>query len=256
MIRIIYEASEINVFDINKPSNSFAASLTPGDEDNDYMRKAKNLKGEIVYMTPQEYFELCAKYCFSNSSVEKLKAQRRRDKDTIEWMTNQIQTGKKLPLPYVNITGENYAGQEGLHRMYVCGELYGWNNEEFPVLVIDYADKERAIRDKKAEEQNKARDILNKLIENVLSYNYSNEEEVLSELDYEIEELKEERDINITYTQTGSKIILQCGEVTNYINLNEIEYSEREDSNIDLNDIDIDDIDLDDIDIDELLNSL
>ena len=171
-------------------------------------------------------------------------------------MINQIQTGKKLPLPYVNITGENYAGQEGLHRMYVCGELYGWNNEEFPVLVIDYADKERAIRDKKAEEQNKARDILNKLIENVLSYNYSNEEEVLSELDYEIEELKEERDINITYTQTGSKIILQCGEVTNYINLNEIEYSEREDSNIDLNDIDIDDIDLDDIDIDELLKSL
>ena len=39
---------------------------------------------------------------------------------------------RKFPLPYLNIATKQ---QEGRHRMYVAGELFGWDTR-FPVLVV------------------------------------------------------------------------------------------------------------------------
>lgn len=110
-------------------------------EDLAYMRKAKNRNGKIVMMSPKEYFEQCSKYVFhhdTNSSVEDLKRQRRRDTETIEWMEDQLLKGKKFNLCFINYAD---AGQEGLHRMLTLGELYGWD-KKYPVLVITVDDEE------------------------------------------------------------------------------------------------------------------
>lgn len=110
-------------------------------EDLAYMRKAKNRNGEIVMMSPKEYFEQCSEYVFhhdTNSSVEDLKRQRRRDTETIEWMEDQLLKGKKFNLCFINYAD---AGQEGLHRMLTLGELYGWD-KKYPVLVVTVDDEE------------------------------------------------------------------------------------------------------------------
>ena len=107
-----------------------------------YKQKAKNRTGEIVYMSPKEYFELDSKYIHSDSSAEDLKRQRERDTDTIEWMTNELQSGRQLDLPFINFAD---SGQEGLHRMLVVGNLYGWD-KKFPVLIIRAYDQEKEDR--------------------------------------------------------------------------------------------------------------
>ena len=43
-------------------------------------------------------------------------------------------------MPY--ISRSNGAQQEGLHRMYTAGELFGWDDTKYPVLVVDWKDKE------------------------------------------------------------------------------------------------------------------
>jgi len=107
-----------------------------------YKQKAKNRTGEIVYMSPKEYFELDSKYIHPKSSVEDLKRQRERDTDTIEWMTNELQSGRQLNLPFINFADK---GQEGLHRMLVVGNLYGWD-KKFPVLIVRAYDQEKEDR--------------------------------------------------------------------------------------------------------------
>ena len=109
-------------------------------EDLAYMRKAKNRNGEIVMMSPKEYFEQCSKYVFRhhpNATVEALKKQRRRDAETIAWMEDQLLAGKKFNLCFINYAD---AGQEGLHRMLTLGELYGWD-KKYPVLAVTVDDE-------------------------------------------------------------------------------------------------------------------
>lgn len=55
------------------------------------------------------------------------------DKKQIEYLKNIILKYKrKFPLPYLNLAER---GQEGMHRMAVAAELFGWN-EKFPVLIV------------------------------------------------------------------------------------------------------------------------
>lgn len=82
-------------------------------------------------MSPNEYYSLSAKIL--NTTVDNLIADRASDKERIERLKDVIlKDKKKFPMTFIDLAqGE----QEGLHRMYVAGELFGWDTK-FPVLVI------------------------------------------------------------------------------------------------------------------------
>ena len=100
-------------------------------DDPKYYEQRKGYTARIIEMTPEEYFEECAKI-FGNS-VENQKRQTAADKDTLDHLTQVITKYKKrFPIPFINIKDRT---QEGRHRMYVLGELLGWD-KKFPVLII------------------------------------------------------------------------------------------------------------------------
>lgn len=106
-------------------------------------QKNKNRTGDIVYMSPSDYFDLCAEMFRQtsnpNSSVQSLKKQRGEwDKEDVDKYKQMMQNGVKFDMPYISFVD---GSQEGLHRMYCVGELYGWDTE-VPVLVIKPYDKE------------------------------------------------------------------------------------------------------------------
>lgn len=112
----------------------------------EYKQKAKNRTGEIVMMSPNEYYENCRKYAFDGEySVEHLKQSRRYDSALLEKYKKDIQRGVKYFMPYLNVAD---ASQEGLHRMMVMGDLYGWDTK-FPVLVITAYDQDLEEENKK-----------------------------------------------------------------------------------------------------------
>lgn len=106
-------------------------------EDLKYMQNNKNRTGEVVLMSPNEYFSECANKIFNNSSVAKLKSQREYDADLNQQYAEDMKSGDKFPLCYINYAD---SGQEGLHRMMVAGDLYGWDTK-FPVLVVNVYDE-------------------------------------------------------------------------------------------------------------------
>ena len=75
-----------NIFDTAKASNSDAQQLLAGSN---YWRTHRNTYSEIVQMTPMEYFEACAKDCFSEPT-SKLIASRRRDSEILEELKRVI----------------------------------------------------------------------------------------------------------------------------------------------------------------------
>lgn len=103
-----------------------------------YKQKAKNRTGKIVMMSPEQYYKDCSLYGFGHTiPVDKLKAQRRANSSSIDWLKEQLDQGKKFNLPYINYVDH---AQEGLHRMMVLGDKYGWDSE-FPVLVVTAYDQ-------------------------------------------------------------------------------------------------------------------
>lgn len=104
-----------------------------------YMEDAKNRTGKIVYMTPEEYYEACVEYCFPDTTVERLKEERTFDSESLKYHNELLDRGEKFNLCFINKTNN---GQEGLHRMMVVGNRYGWNNTKYPVLIVSYLDEE------------------------------------------------------------------------------------------------------------------
>lgn len=100
-------------------------------EDPEYYREKKGYISKIIGMSPEEYFEVCAE--LFNTSVEAQKRQIAADKGVLDNLTQVIKKYKKrFPIPFINIKDRT---QEGRHRMYVLGELLGWD-KKFPVLII------------------------------------------------------------------------------------------------------------------------
>lgn len=142
----IHAAQEINPFDVHDTDTSFYNNfLKP--EGLKYMQDEKNLTGEIVMMSPNEYFEKCSSSIFrgqQNSSVADLKRQRELShgmdgNQTVKQYEEDMLKGDKFPLCYLDYSDN---GQEGLHRMYAAGEAFGWN-KKFPVLVVKVYDDDR-----------------------------------------------------------------------------------------------------------------
>lgn len=134
-IYIRASASASTVFNTNDTKTSYYNNfLNP--KDLQYMQKSKNRTGEIVMMTPDEYYEACSK--IFKQSVNHLKDSRRYNSATIERYTQDMLDGDVFPLPYVNFADSQ---QEGLHRMMAAGDAFGWN-KKFPVLVVTADDPE------------------------------------------------------------------------------------------------------------------
>lgn len=140
-------------------------------KDPEYYAKKHNLKGEIKMLSPKQYYEICANDIFNNVSVQQLLDSRRYDKsindDLIELITEHK---RRLFLPYINLAERQ---QEGLHRMYVAGEMFGWNHK-FPVLVITFADEARAKQEKEDKLYNEKRNLIRRCVNSVIQYKYSN----------------------------------------------------------------------------------
>ena len=102
-----------------------------------YLQTEKNRTGEIVQMTPREYYEACAKYVF-DMSVDELLNSRKVDEKTIAKYRDDMKNGDTFPLCFINYADKS---QEGLHRMLAAGEEFGWDIK-YPVLVITAVDEE------------------------------------------------------------------------------------------------------------------
>ena len=124
-------------------------------EDLEYRQRSKNRTGEIVMMSPEEYFEECALHAWDHYvSVNSLKQQRRANQDKLDKFKKMMKNGTKFDMCYIDKADH---GQEGLHRMMAAGDLYGWDTK-FPVLVIDVYDQDR---ENARIEKNKAYDFRN-----------------------------------------------------------------------------------------------
>ncbi len=120
-----------NIFDVTKTGMSKYNNFL-NEQDKKYMEESKGLVGEIKQISPKEYFEESAK--IFNSTFEKQKSGIASEKSRINMLKEVIQTKKKqFPMPFLNYAEKS---QEGRHRMYVAGELFGWD-KKFPVLVVN-----------------------------------------------------------------------------------------------------------------------
>lgn len=165
------------------------------ERDSEYMRKSKNRKGELVMMSPNEYYRECAESVFKNSSVASLKAQRNADSGLIRHYQEDMKNGDKFPLCYINYAD---SGQEGLHRMMAAGNVYGWDTK-FPVLLVDVVDK-------RSEELNSIWRYWNDAVYEAEDYTYSSdnwEHEFVEEVEYQMEhKLEKHYDVIIVHKRT------------------------------------------------------
>lgn len=137
-----YRTAPINgkeIFDLHQTGTSYYNDFLTKDG-NEYMKKNKGLKGEIVQMSPNEYFKGCAK--IFRTSVEDQKRVIMNDTQTMQDLEEiASRFGKRFCLPYLNFA---HSGQEGRHRMAYAGEKFGWD-EKFPVLVVTKARADESI---------------------------------------------------------------------------------------------------------------
>lgn len=145
---------------------SMLASCIPGDKDNDYMKERKNMVGKIVQMSPNEYYEECARRF--GTTVDSLKDSRSVDPKYIDELTRVItEKKKKFPMAFIDYTSNG--SQEGLHRMMVAGNLFGWDHK-FPVLIVDWYDKELHHHQEDEIRRRKINDMLDKVVDNVYRF--------------------------------------------------------------------------------------
>ena len=217
------------------------------EKDSEYMRKNKNRVAHIEEMSPTEYFETCVNDVFENTSFDSLVKQRRRDTDSLESLQQILDDGGQFWLPYVNLVDKN---QEGLHRMMVLGDNYGWDTK-FPVLVVESADP-------RIDEINEAWRQFNNAQSKARDYRYSRSslpEDFVEQAQYELERYDEETEYTIVVTeQDDEKFVLSIQgyeddfEVTEwYGNLRLTKPAPQEEMELEEDELDWDDLDEEDL---------
>lgn len=241
-----YKTAPVNgsdVVDLNHTGMSFYDQFIQNNTaDIQYLRDKKNLKGDVVMMSPEEYYQACSEYGFpgSHPSVETLKRQRYMDKNTLNHLKNVLTVyKKKFPMPMLN-KAEN--GQEGLHRMLVIGDMFGWDHK-VPVLVVDWVDKQRAYDEAKRARITKIENKLSRAIDDTLHYSFKNIEEVEDQLQWALDKEFEYSDeietpVKFVLTQDKDKVIVSVGEATVEFDYEDINFTDSNDNE----DFDIDDI--------------
>lgn len=173
------EISGNRIFDERKASNSWSQQFIDNPE---YMRKNENMEMNIVYMSPSEYWSICARDVFNKSMSQLLHQWRTLDKKTLDHLTDVIKIyNRRFPITYINYASHNHPTQEGLHRMIVAGDIFGWNTK-FPVMVIKWVDKQKADQEKKNIRINKVNSYIDRAIDKSLRYNYNNIDDLKDQL--------------------------------------------------------------------------
>ena len=243
-----------NIFD-DKTHVSFYDQILTNPK---YMAEEENLKGHIEMLSPREYYEICATKIFRNSSVESLKRSRAADPRVLDEIKDIIVKYKRqVFLPYLNYAEKN---QEGLHRMLVAAELFGWDHK-FPVLIIEWADEELAQRRAKEKEDNRIRLKIKDAVQKALNYTFDNmkefEEEAKAQVDYTFDFADEKvKSFSIEHNNDETTDVEVNGIVYQFdTELIHIEPREKDDEEILWDDMELDDldIDLDDLDMDEFM---
>ena len=158
------------------------------------MAKEENLKGSVVMMSPKEYYQVCANKIF-NTSVESLKHSRELDSRVNNQIKEIITKYKRqVFMPYLNYAEKT---QEGLHRMLVAAELFGWDHK-FPVLIIEWADEERAQQKAKQKQEEETRKYIRRAVDKALKYTYTELADFEEELKYWIDNEFEYSDEPVT----------------------------------------------------------
>ena len=245
-----YRTSEVdghNIFDEKKGSNSYAQNFI---DNPDYLAKAKNKKMEIVQMTPKEYWEICAEEVFDKPVSQLMHQWRTLDAGTLDHITQVIKTyNKRFPITYIDHTDHK---QDGLHRMIVAGDLYGWDTK-FPVMVIDWVDKELAAKEAEQKHIYKIENYIDRAIKKALRYTYYNlyelKDQLYSELSREFmyEDEFENKSFKLDLLKSDDenefKVVVN-DKYSGTIPESEIHLEVRElDVDDDWDDLDIDDID-------------
>ena len=249
-----YRTSEVdglNIFDLNKASNSDAQQILNGSN---YWKTEKNTYSEIIEMTPYEYFETCARDCF-DEPTEKLIQSRRSDEYTLNHLKEVIQTYKKrFPIAYIDYATHHTPSQEGLHRMMVAGDLFGWDTK-FPVQIIKWVDDTRAKEEKEWKHIREIERYLDRAVDRALRYRYYNIDELKDQLRSEFEsEVRyvdefENRDfkLDLDYINDNEFLVTIDNKYHSKFNIDEVEFLQaKEDNSDDLEDIYIEDEDLSD----------
>ena len=241
-----YGTGEINGTDIfaNTTGISFYDNLLNKPQE---MIKHYNLVGEIVYMTPKQYVEECVNKIFTNTSFDNVVRQRQHDKYSNDEIKEVIDNGVRLFMSFINYAEK---GQEGLHRMIIMAEMFGWNDVKFPVLAVNWYDEEAHNREVLWKAQNKFELAVENIVSKVLQYQYpfnNTYDYLLDELHWQIEKYFDEED-NVTgdIDVKDDKIIFTVsnGQFTKSV--------ERNMSDIDLEELKDEDIEIDDIDLEEI----
>lgn len=218
-----YGTEEVNgsdLFDTHKIGMSFYDDLLDNPE---YMCKNKNLTSKIVYMTPREYFEECGKI-FGNNANKQIE-QTKRDTSTIDFLKKVIQISKKkFPLPFLDYAN---SGQEGRHRMYVAAELTSWDTK-FPVLIVDYYDKELQKKIEANRNKNRLDRLVNEAIRNALQYSYKDVQEFKVELEYQLSDIFEKA-VQPEITKDNDILTISAEGGDTEIDINEIKIKETDD---------------------------
>lgn len=203
-----------DIFSTNKTGMSYYDQLIPGSKDAEYMQKNKNLIGKIEYLSPKEYFERCSKDIFNNISVSDLINQRQIDTKTLNDIKTLITKYKKqLPLTFLNYAAKS---QEGLHRMLVVAQLFGWD-QKYPVLIVDYADKDLQDRLDKEKKEDEIRSKIYLAVEEALRYEFDSLDEFFDELQFKLDDKfyvsYNEPDIEFTSSINNGKITITVQDV-------------------------------------------
>lgn len=244
-----YKTDPVNgsdVVDLKHTGMSFYDQFIQGNQKEiDYLKDKKNLVGEVVMMSPTEYFKACSEYGFPNShpSIETLKQQRYRDEKTLNHLKAVLTVyKKKFPMPMLN---KAEAGQEGLHRMLVIGDMFGWDHK-VPVLIVDWADKQLAYEQQKKERIQKIEYNIRKAVKQALEYKFRNIEELEEQLQWELDKVFEYSDIEtpvnfeLISDEQNKEFTVAIGSATYSFDYEDIKFT---DFNID-DELEIDDLDL------------
>lgn len=122
------ESSDLNPFKMSTTVPHYDDLLN--GKDTDYYKLKFHEQANLVWMSPEEYLEGCAK--IFNTSYDKQYSQG-NTKETNTYAKN-MKDGNKFPLPYLNYVN---SGQEGRHRAVACMKL---GISKIPVLVISEYD--------------------------------------------------------------------------------------------------------------------
>ena len=245
-----YRTADVNgsdVVDNTKTGSSFYDDFLNTNSAK-YLEREKNLKGDIVMMSPEEYFVACSDYGFpgSHPSVKNLISSRRHDVKTLQHLKDVLTVyKKKFPMPMLNKADP---GQEGLHRMMVIGDMFGWDHK-VPVLVVDWADKQRAYEAEKRRRVERIEYNIKKAVKEALMYKFSNIEELREQIQWELDKQFEYNDdgieapvrFELSSDESSQEFKVSIGKAEFYFDYDDVNFIDETDES------EIDDLETEDI---------